>query len=176
MLLAPPLALASGFRGMPRTSPAGSPAQLCTRCYPAALGLGTPGAHRLLPLSHLQPRPNSGKFPSGRHLPRDRRSRGIRRRRRRKRMLRRAHSAPGVSPGPARAVLGINPSIPPPSPFFNLYPPALSLLTWAAGAPKRGAGRCGRRPKFAGGGRGQIPQEWEPPGCTPPAERAHLLC
>lgn len=33
-LLTPPLSLALGFRGMPRTSPAGSTEQLCIGCYP----------------------------------------------------------------------------------------------------------------------------------------------
>lgn len=51
-------------------------------------------------------------------------------------MLRRAHRSPGVSPGPARAVLGINPAGFHPHPL-SLTSQLLPSLTWAAGAPER---------------------------------------
>lgn len=176
-LLTPPSALALGFRGMPRASPAGSTAQLCTRCDPRC-----PWAPRPLPLSHLHPRPNLGKFPGGRHCRGGGAGTGGRRSRE---MLRKDADAPprpsrpGGEWAPARAVPGINRSIPPPSPFYNPSAPALFPAYLGSGSPKRGPGRCGRRPKFVGGGRGQIPLELKPPGCAVRAaqpRRSKLTC
>lgn len=169
-LLTPALALALGFRRMPRISPAGSRARLCTRCYPRCPWAPHPQSP---PTSPAFPPPAPAKL--GEVLRREAPAEG-------------AAGAPGGcakwadapprpppppgEPRPGSGCAGNEPQDSTPIPFFNLSAPALSPLTWAAGAPKRGPGRCGRPPKFAGGGRGQIPLELKRPGCAVRSERS----
>lgn len=132
---------------MPRTSPAGSTAQLCIRCYPRCPWAPRP---RLSPTSPAFPpaapaklgevtwreAPAEGAAGAGGAV----RGPGAAAPRRGAEggggCSAAPTPAPGVSPSPARAVPGLNRRIPPPSPFFNLSAPAPPTSYLGGGSPE----------------------------------------